>query len=123
MRTRKPAWWQLYALVPSLIVAVIGEQLHPLFGLQGEGVDVLIITLGFGAMIAWVNWNRGALEQEELRQAKDILPRITVYEPVTRGETVETEQTAAAGSTAASSERDELLEHVLEKEQSRWSRN
>jgi hypothetical protein len=82
MKQRKLAWWQLFALVPIMLGLMVIEQLAPLPGVSPEIVDVGIVLLTFGAMIAWVNINAGLLEWYYIE--KDEMQdnfRVTVYEP------------------------------------------
>jgi hypothetical protein len=85
MQNRKPAWWQLFLLVPIMFVLLILEHYVPLPGVSAEIVDAGIVVLTFAAMLVWVHVNGGLLEQYEVDsdQASQDL-KITVYEPASK---------------------------------------
>ncbi len=65
MRDRKPAWWQLYLLVPIMFVLVVLEQLRPLPGISQQAVAAVITLATFGSMLLWVQVNGGMLENRQ----------------------------------------------------------
>lgn len=66
MKSRKPAWWPLYLIPPSMLALMIVEHLAPLPGPSDQAVDAGIVVLGFIAMLVWVQFNGGLLERYEL---------------------------------------------------------
>ncbi len=84
-KTQKPAWWQLFVLVPLMFGLMVVEHLTPLPGISDEIVDVGIVAFTFVAMIGWVQVNGGVLERYEIDRDKSLDDlKITVYEPVSR---------------------------------------
>jgi hypothetical protein len=82
MKNRKPAWWQLYLLVPIMGALLFSEYLAPLPGASPQIVDAGIVVLIFGAMLAWVQFNGGLIERDNMdkdKSSQDL--KITVYEP------------------------------------------
>ncbi len=85
MQNQKPAWWQLFMLVPLMFVLLVIEHLAPLPGVSDEIVDVGIVALTFIAMIGWVQLNSGLLERYEINRDKSLDDlKVTVYEPVSK---------------------------------------
>ncbi len=89
MKKRKPSWLLLYALIAVFFLVIVVEQLFPAAGLSGEGSELFMLFLLFGAMSLWVHFNWAGLEQEEERRTRQADLKITVYEP-TRGPLEET---------------------------------
>ncbi|MBI5303525.1 MAG: hypothetical protein HY868_15430 [Chloroflexi bacterium] len=82
MKSRKPAWWQLYLVIPVVIGLGLSEELTPLPGVSREIVFAAIIALMFSAMFAWVQFNRGRLEWYEMERTGTVDDlRITVFNP------------------------------------------
>ncbi|MCI0475656.1 MAG: hypothetical protein L0Y55_05370 [Anaerolineales bacterium] len=80
MQLRKPAWWQLYVLVPLMIGLVFVEHLDPLPGVSPEIVDGMIVLLTFGAMFVWMHVNGSAIEYDEMqRNGSHRNLKITIY--------------------------------------------
>ncbi len=85
MKNQKPAWWQLFVLVPLMFGLIGLEHLAPLPGISDEIVDIGIVSLTFLAMVGWVHVNSGLLERYELDRDKSLDElKITVYEPVSK---------------------------------------
>jgi hypothetical protein len=82
LQSRKPAWWQLYALVPLMIGLVVIEHLDPLPGVPAKVVDAGIVVLTFGAMLVWVHFNGGLVEYYEMQRDESLRNlKITIYDP------------------------------------------
>lgn len=84
MKTRKPAWWQLYAIFPLMFLLLGVEHWWPLPGVTAETADTGIVVLSFFAMLGWVQLNGGLIEHfdfdsDEYRRKL----KISVYEPNT----------------------------------------
>ncbi len=81
-RDRKPAWWQLYLLVPIMFGLLVVEHFVPLPRVSDQIVDGGIVVLTFGAMAGWVHANGGLLERYYMeRDGTAHNLKITVYEP------------------------------------------
>jgi hypothetical protein len=82
MKTRKPAWWQLYVLVPIMSVLLVLEHLAPLPRVSDQAVDAGIVLVAFGAMLVWSHLNAGLLEWNDMeRYKRQSQINVTVYEP------------------------------------------
>jgi hypothetical protein len=82
MKTRKPAWWQLYMLIPMMFVLLAFEHLVPLPGVSDVVVVAGIVVFTFASMLVWVHLNGGLLEWYEVdKDASFYDLKITVYEP------------------------------------------
>lgn len=82
MKTRKPAWWQLYMLVPMMFVLLAVQHIASLPGVSDQLVDAGIVVFTFAAMMVWVHLNGGLLEWYEVdKDASFYDLKITVYEP------------------------------------------
>ncbi len=96
MQNRKPAWWQLWMLVPLMFVLMALEHVTPLPGVSDGIVDTGILILTFVGMMAWVHLNGGLLERygadrdEALQNLK-----ITVYEPAVKNDADQVDPPAA----------------------------
>ncbi len=66
MTSHKPAWWQLYLLVPIMFGLMVLEHLAPLPRVSDQIVDTVIMALTFGAMLLWVKRNAANLEESSL---------------------------------------------------------
>ncbi len=85
MQNRKPAWWQLFLLVPIMVGLLLLEHYVPLPGVSAEIVDVGIVVFTFVGMLVWVHVNGGLLEWYEVNQdesSHDL--KVTVYEPASK---------------------------------------
>ena len=81
-KEHKPAWWQLYILVPVMLGLILVEQLHPLPGIAAEIVDLSVVVLTFGAMLAWMRINSGLIEYDEMEKDESLrYLNITLYDP------------------------------------------
>jgi hypothetical protein len=81
-KERKPAWWQLYILVPVMLGLILVEQLDPLPGIASEIVDLSVVVLTFGTMLAWMRINSGLIEFEEMEKDESLrYLNITLYDP------------------------------------------
>jgi hypothetical protein len=81
-KERKPAWWQLYILVPVMLALILVEQSDPLPGIASEIVDLGVVVLTFGAMLAWMRINSGLIEFEEMEKDESLrYLKITLYDP------------------------------------------
>ena len=81
-KERKPAWWQLYILVPVMLGLILVEQLDPLPGIASEFVDLSVVVLTFGTMLAWMRINSGLIEYDEMEKDESLRDlRITIYDP------------------------------------------
>ncbi len=86
-KTRKPAWWQLYLLIPVMALLLGAAQISPLPGLSKEVTDLLIIVFVFGSMGIWAWMNRTELDEDYAdRYALDEEFKVTVYEPLSQQE-------------------------------------
>jgi hypothetical protein len=84
MSQHKPAWWQLYAILPLMAGLLLAELFKPLPETAPEIVDVGIVAICFGSMLAWMRINGGLIESEELEKDESIRDlKITVYDPQT----------------------------------------
>ena len=84
MQYRKPAWWQLYALVPLMVGLLLAEHWDPFPGISPEIVDLGVVALTFSAMLFWMRLNSGLIEYDEMRRDKTFHSlRITIYDPQT----------------------------------------
>lgn len=82
MRQHKPAWWQLYALVPLMVGLILIEHWDPFPGVASEVVALGIVVLTFGVMLAWMRLNSGVIEYDEMQRDNTFQHlRITVYDP------------------------------------------
>ncbi len=81
MKTRKPAWWQLYLLVPIMLGLVALEALRPLPGVSDQIVDAAIVLLFFGSMLFWVHANGGLLERYYMEHDEPYDFKVTLYAP------------------------------------------
>ena len=82
MQQHKPAWWQLYILVPVMLGLILVEQLDPLPGIASEIVDLSVVVLTFGAMWAWMRINSGLVESDEMEKDESLRDlKITLYDP------------------------------------------
>lgn len=87
MQNRKPAWWQLYLLVPIMGVLLLLEFLEPLPGVSPQLVFAGIVVLIFGAMLVWVHLNGGLLERYDADKGEPSQElKVTVYEPASKRE-------------------------------------
>ncbi len=68
MHKVKPAWWQLYILIPLMVGLVVLEQAMPVPGLAPQLVDVSIVLMVFGGMILWVQSNADRLQDHYMKQ-------------------------------------------------------
>ena len=85
MEIRKPAWWQLYMLIPVMGILLGVEHLAPLPGVSEEVVVVGIVILCFAATALWVHVNGGLLEWYEVDRDESYYDlKITVYEPASK---------------------------------------
>ena len=84
MKTHKPAWWQLYLLIPIMFVLIAIESLEPLPGMSNDIVDAGIVVLFFVAVLGWVHLNGGLLERYYMDQDGNYDLKITVYEPASK---------------------------------------
>jgi hypothetical protein len=83
-KEHKPAWWQLYILVPVMIGLILVEQLDPLPGIASEIIDLSVVVLTFGTMLAWMWINSGLIEFEEMEKDESLCYlNITLYDPQT----------------------------------------
>ena len=81
-KERKPAWWQLYILVPVMLGLILIEQLDPLPGISPEIADVSVVVLTFGTMLAWMRINSGLIEYDEMEKDESLrYLKITIYDP------------------------------------------
>ncbi len=62
MKNRKPAWWQLWALIPLMFALGFLEYRWPLPGINEELVDTGIVLSSFALMLFWVYINSPLLE-------------------------------------------------------------
>lgn len=80
MYNRKPAWWQLFALLPLMVGAVLLVN-HLGWGqTAGTVADVLVIVATFAAMGLWMSANETAIEvaeHEQLERARAQVRRQT----------------------------------------------
>ncbi len=84
---RKPAWWQLYLLIPVMALLLGAAQVDPLPGVSKSVTDILIIVFTFGSMGVWVWDNRDKLYEDYMnRYPVDEELKITVYEPLAQQE-------------------------------------
>lgn len=84
MQNRKPAWWQLFLIVPVMLGLSLLEARHPVPGIAPELADMLLVLLSFSAMLAWVQTNLSVIEHEEIDKYKlQHNLKVTVYEPET----------------------------------------
>ncbi len=81
MKTRKPAWWQLFLLVPVMLGLVGLEALKPLPGVSDQIVDAAVVVLFFGSVLEWVHMNGGLLETYSMEQDGACDFKVTVYSP------------------------------------------
>ena len=82
MQQHKPAWWQLYILVPVMLGLILVEQLDPLPGISSEIVDLSVVVLTFGTMLAWMRINSGLIEYDEMEKDESLrYLNITLYDP------------------------------------------
>lgn len=82
MEQQKPAWWQLYLIMPVAFGSGVAEELAPLPGVSPQIVYVAIVVLAFVAMLVWVHANGGLLEwyyMDSDETGYDL--KITVYDP------------------------------------------
>jgi hypothetical protein len=84
MKTRKPAWWQLYLLVPTIFVLIAIEGLEPLPGISNNLADAGIVVLFFVVVLWWVHLNGGLLERYYLQQDGNYNLQVTVYPPTAK---------------------------------------
>jgi len=78
----KPAWWQLYILVPVMLGLILVEQLDPLPGISSEIVDLSVVVLTFGMMLAWMRINSGLIEYDGMEKDESLrYLKITLYDP------------------------------------------
>lgn len=86
-RERKPAWWQMFALVPLMLALLIGASQLNLPQWADEVVEIGIVLASFGGMLFWVHINTGPLEREAMEKdnAYDNL-RVTIYDPGSRSD-------------------------------------
>ena len=82
MQSRKPAWWQLYIMVPIMFVLLAVEHWLSLPGVSPEAVDAAIVVFTFAGMLGWIHLNGGLLEWYEVDRDKSYYDlKITVHEP------------------------------------------
>ncbi len=77
-KTRRPAWWQLWVLVPVLGILGFVETGTPLTAVDHKLAEVGILLLVFGLISLWLHANQAALVGE----AYDEATRWTTYRPV-----------------------------------------
>ncbi len=96
MQNRKPAWWQLWMLVPLMFVLMALEHVTPLPGVSDGVVDTGILILTFVGMMAWVHLNGGLLERYGIDRDKALQNlKITVYEPAVKNDVDQVDPPAA----------------------------
>lgn len=85
MLNRKPAWWQLYLLVPFMAFLLGIEYFAPLPDMPEEVVVAGIVGITFAAMLGWMYVNGGLMEWHEIDDDASYSDyEITVYEPTSR---------------------------------------
>ncbi len=120
MKTRKPAWWQLYLLVPLMLGLVGLEALKPLPGISDQIVDAAVVVLFFGSVLLWVHLNGGLLERFYMEQDGQYEFKVTVYAPKdneNNGHTVLPDGVPDYGVTQYNGQ------DLTPKEEEKWSRN
>ncbi len=86
-KNRKPAWWQLYLLIPVMALLLGAAQVDPRPGVSKSVTDILIIVFTFGSMFVWIWANRDKLDEDYMdRYPFDDEVKITVYEPYAQQE-------------------------------------
>jgi hypothetical protein len=93
MQQQKPAWWQLYLIVPIMVGLAVLESKFSLPGISSELADLLIVFFAFSAMFVWVQINRGLIEYDEIQKDRSLDHlKVTVYEPPAQTEDEEKDQ-------------------------------
>lgn len=89
---RKPAWWQMFALVPLMLSMMLAATQLALPQWAEEVVEIGIVVATFWGMLFWVHINAGLLEQEALEKddSFDDL-NITIFDPESKSERESTE--------------------------------
>lgn len=79
---RKPAWWQMFALVPLMLGLMLASTDLALPQWAEEAVEIGIVVAAFGGMLFWVHINASLLEQEALERDDAFSTlHITIYDP------------------------------------------
>lgn len=77
VRKSKANWWLLFALLPFMLLLLVGDALLP-ETLVGHGVvEIGIVLVTFGLMALWVHANADAIQQEEYEEHRWIVAAIT----------------------------------------------
>ncbi len=70
MRKRKPNWWMLYALIPSMPILLVIEGRIPESALEHRLMEFGIVVFVFGLVALWVHANESVLIEEEVANVK-----------------------------------------------------
>lgn len=82
MKSRRPAWWQLYILLPLMLALLAAQHFLPLPGISDQLVDIGIVLLTFVGMFVWVRLNLGLIERVDLDDEQALRDlKVTVHEP------------------------------------------
>ncbi len=73
-RTRKPAWWLLYALIPFLGMLLLDVDWLPVPPIVHTALDIIAVLIALGLMAIWLRANRIAMVQEEYQKPDDPSP-------------------------------------------------
>jgi hypothetical protein len=65
---RRPRWWQLYALIPAVVVLFAAENDLPVAPRVHQVFQIAIVVVVFAFVQWWLSANRFALLEEERRQ-------------------------------------------------------
>ncbi len=65
-KKNRPQWWQLYLLLPFMIILLIAEANVPDSLVGHRLLEFGIVLLIFGLMAVWVNVNQAALNAEQV---------------------------------------------------------
>jgi hypothetical protein len=68
METRKPNWWQLYVLVPTMVAALLVDSRMTYSATMHQYVEIGIVVVTFALMALWIQVNRAGIETEEFDQ-------------------------------------------------------
>lgn len=84
-KRRRASWWQVFALVPIMLVLLIGESQLAIPQWAHTIVEIAIVLLTFGEMLLWIRANETALWNESLGEDDWEALKVTVYEPKQKG--------------------------------------
>ena len=76
MRSPKPAWWLLYAMLPAAFALLVAAHLESPSAGWREIAEVVASLMIMGAMALWVRANRVALALEDDHQVPESMAEV-----------------------------------------------